>query len=209
MRWRRRLFELSLVIGAAALLTLLLGPAGRRAGVGEPPPRSGGILSAEIRTSGPAPGAGHRSGGAPGLAPERTDLAEGREGSPLALRFTIQDSAGQPLPGTRLEVWHADASGSYSQPPETFGRGAQVTDARGRAAFATVQPGREGDQGAHVHFRAEHSSGLQRSGAVDVPASPGPGRSAFGVSSELTWGDGVPTLEVRLALEPGTCSSHP
>jgi hypothetical protein len=67
---------------------------------------------------------------------DRSDIAEGRPGVQLSMRFQIVDTACTPLPGVRLDVWHCDAQGAYSgyagQPGgldtrgETFMRGRGV-----------------------------------------------------------------------------------
>jgi protocatechuate 3,4-dioxygenase beta subunit len=64
----------------------------------------------------------------------------------LRLRFIVMDAANcTPVPGARIEVWHARADGYYSGYPgqgdsrnvnttgDTFMRGTQIEDARGEA----------------------------------------------------------------------------
>ncbi len=95
---------------------------------------------------------------------DRSDIAEGRPGIALAMRFQIVDAACRPLPGARLDVWHCDAEGAYSgyggQPGgldtrgETFLRGTQVSGADGTVAFSTIYPGWYPGRTPHVHFTA-------------------------------------------------------
>ena len=102
----------------------------------------------------------------------RSDVREGLNGTDLRLRINVVDVAdGTPLPGLKIDMWHADANGRYSgydfdpdeqpvdvafQPPtleETFLRGAQVTDERGRVEFLTVFPGWYAARTPHIHVK--------------------------------------------------------
>jgi|BEDMetMinimDraft_2_1075160.scaffolds.fasta_scaffold03707_2 hydroxyquinol 1,2-dioxygenase len=112
---------------------------------------------------------------APAL-PLGADLAEGIEGLAAERLFvagTVRDLEGRPLPGARLEVWHADAEGFYDvqrDPRWRALRGRFESDAAGRFHFWTLQPasypvphdgpvgrllaagGRHPFRPAHVHF---------------------------------------------------------
>ena len=45
----------------------------------------------------------------------RSDITEGREGTPLELRLTVQDATScEPIADATVEVWHCDAVGEYS-----------------------------------------------------------------------------------------------
>ncbi|MGQ0456123.1 MAG: intradiol ring-cleavage dioxygenase [Hyphomicrobium sp.] len=97
----------------------------------------------------------------------RADIAEDRPGAPikLALRVIASGSCA-PLAKTRVEVWHADAAGAYSgydrqgaagdlsTKGQTFLRGAQITDADGRASFTTIYPGWYPGRTPHIHVKA-------------------------------------------------------
>lgn len=99
----------------------------------------------------------------PGL--ERSDITEGRPGLPLQLRLQAVDAACRPLPGARIDVWHADANGLYSgyvnrtdggpvsAEGETFMRGTQFADDAGVVTFDTVYPGWYPGRTTHVHFK--------------------------------------------------------
>src|SRR5205085_4821305 len=70
----------------------------------------------------------------------RRDITEGKPGTPLALALTVVDAATcKPIKGAAVDVWHCDASGTYSGVSaqstvgKTFMRGVQRTDARGVA----------------------------------------------------------------------------
>jgi protocatechuate 3,4-dioxygenase beta subunit len=96
----------------------------------------------------------------------RSDPASGvvSEGLPLALTFLVSRLDGTsclPLEGALVDVWHCDALGVYSgvQGPgfdtsgQQFLRGAQRTDAAGRAAFTTIYPGWYTGRAVHIHFK--------------------------------------------------------
>lgn len=160
------------------------------------------------------PGRGRRGRGGPQgpPAPVRADLAQGRDGSPLALQFEILDPSGNPVPGARVEVWHADATGVYSQPPEDWCRGAQITDDQGRVAFTTIRPGGEGHRSGlpHVHFQVKTDTGMFRHGSIDVPETSGPVMDGRVLSASYGTGqDGLPALKVRATLELPTESCGP
>ena len=128
-----------------------------------------------------------RGGGTPRtiegpLFVEGAPLSEGRAalnragdaGEALEMSGTVYDAEGRPVAGAVLDVWHANAQGSYSifdpsQPP--FNLRAKIrTGSDGRYAFDTIMPvgyscppggatetllariGRHGARPAHVHF---------------------------------------------------------
>ncbi len=63
---------------------------------------------------------------------------------PSAIRIegTVYNGAGEVVPDAMLEVWQADASGSYDHPDDSFsGFGRCGTDEAGKFGFVTVKPG--------------------------------------------------------------------
>ena len=81
----------------------------------------------------------------------RSDVREGKAGSPLQLTFNVSlvgDSTCTPMEGALVEIWHCDAEGVYSgvtdpgwdTSNETWLRGGQLTDASGVATFTTIYP---------------------------------------------------------------------
>jgi protocatechuate 3,4-dioxygenase beta subunit len=104
-------------------------------------------------------------------APERSDIrvdpASGRAnaGAPLGLRFVLSqmspDGDCAVLPGARVDIWHCDAMGVYSDVEDrsssTAGhqvlRGYQVSDAQGVVRFTTIYPGWYRGRAVHVHFK--------------------------------------------------------
>ncbi|QQX86041.1 catechol 1,2-dioxygenase [Cupriavidus necator] len=113
-------------------------------------------------------------------APESTGFArlddgsEDGRGEVLFMQGTVYGENGQPLPGARVEVWHANLLGGYSffDPSQTpFNlRRTIVADAEGRYCFRSIVPmgyacppegttqrlldqlGRHGRRPAHIHF---------------------------------------------------------
>jgi protocatechuate 3,4-dioxygenase beta subunit len=82
----------------------------------------------------------------------RSDVREGKEGTPLSLVIEVIDGeACQPMSGVAVDIWHCDAGGVYSGYPgqlggldttgEQFLRGTQVTGDDGRVQFETIYPG--------------------------------------------------------------------
>jgi protocatechuate 3,4-dioxygenase beta subunit len=96
----------------------------------------------------------------------RSDPSTGtaKEGAPLVLTFNVSqvsNSSCAPLAGATVEVWHCDATGAYSDVTDpsftTVGqkwlRGAQVTDANGKATFTTIYPGWYSGRAVHIHYK--------------------------------------------------------
>jgi len=82
----------------------------------------------------------------------RSDIREDREGVPLRLGVRVRDAARcEPIANAVVDVWHCDAEGSYSEPGESYCRGAQVTNREGVAEFTTVYPGWYPGRTVHIH----------------------------------------------------------
>jgi protocatechuate 3,4-dioxygenase beta subunit len=96
-----------------------------------------GVVRKDIRSS---------FGGASGTA----------DGAPLTIDLEIVDTAGSPLPGAAVYVWHCDREGRYSMygdiTDENYLRGVQVADADGRLAFTSIFPGAYSGRWPHIHF---------------------------------------------------------
>ena len=100
----------------------------------------------------------------------RTDPVTGAvsSGIPLALAFNVSrvaNSACTPLTGAYLDVWHCDASGTYSDvsgSSRKFLRGYQITDANGVAAFTTIYPGWYSGRAVHIHFKLRLFAGSNK-----------------------------------------------
>jgi catechol 1,2-dioxygenase len=92
----------------------------------------------------------------------------------LFMQGTVYDEHGKPLPGAKVEVWHADTMGNYSffdrTQPDFHLRRTIIADAAGRYQFRSILPkgygvppggtteqlldllGRHGQRPAHIHF---------------------------------------------------------
>jgi protocatechuate 3,4-dioxygenase beta subunit len=71
------------------------------------------------------------------------DAAQGASGQPCWVTGTVRNSAGQPIPGARIEVWEADENGLYDvqySELRTAGRAHLHADADGSYRFWAVTP---------------------------------------------------------------------
>jgi protocatechuate 3,4-dioxygenase beta subunit len=89
------------------------------------------------------------------------------QGTGLHLSGRVLTGAGAPVPGARVEIWQANASGRYAHPndsnptpldPNFDGFAITTTDAQGRYRFNTVVPaaypaGPDRMRPAHIHFK--------------------------------------------------------
>lgn len=102
------------------------------------------------------------------------DGSESGKAETLFMQGTVYDQDGKPLPGAKVEVWHANLLGNYSffDPTQSsFNlRRTIVTDQQGRYQFRSILPagygcppegttqqlldllGRHGQRPAHIHF---------------------------------------------------------
>ena len=82
-------------------------------------------------------------------------------GVPLTLRLQVfdADSDCAPVQGATVDIWHANATGIYSDVAgnNTVGqnwlRGYQTTDADGLVTFTTIYPGWYTGRAVHIHFK--------------------------------------------------------
>lgn len=90
----------------------------------------------------------------------------------LTFRVTRVDGAScLPLPGAKVDLWHCDAQGLYSDAtswqPSTAGqqflRGYQITDRKGVANFTTIFPGWYPNRTVHMHFKIRADTEARRS----------------------------------------------
>jgi len=79
------------------------------------------------------------------------------KGERIALRLTLLDGDGAPVPDGMIELWQADADGTYAHPNDAFcGFGRLGTDQLGVCLFETIRPGRVtgesgGLQASHIN----------------------------------------------------------
>lgn len=87
----------------------------------------------------------------------RSDITEGRPGTPLELTVNVVDGDScDAISDAAVDVWHCDASGVYSGvqgDDGTFLRGIQMTDAGGEAVFRTIYPGWYTGRAVHIHVK--------------------------------------------------------
>ena len=95
----------------------------------------------------------------------RRDITEGKAGLRLDLRIKVVDASScKRLEDVAVEIWHADAGGTYSgfsqegTAGKTYLRGVQLTGGDGVAQFRTVYPGWYAGRAIHVHMKA-HTGG--------------------------------------------------
>jgi protocatechuate 3,4-dioxygenase beta subunit len=89
------------------------------------------------------------------------------QGTPLHLFGQVVDEAGQPLPGTLVEVWQCDSQGMYHHPadggdradPAFQGYGRTTTNADGGYRFRTIRPVAYPGRTPHIHFKLETPDG--------------------------------------------------
>jgi catechol 1,2-dioxygenase len=102
------------------------------------------------------------------------DGTENDKGEVLFMQGTVFDQDGKPMPGAKVEVWHANLMGNYSffdQTQSHFNlRRSIIADENGRYQFQSIVPvgygcppdgttqqlldllGRHGERPAHIHF---------------------------------------------------------
>lgn len=105
--------------------------------------------------------------------PMRAELAEHLSGTPLQLKFQVQNAFScEPLPGALVSVWHSNAEGLYSgvknpilgadmaptgeivdYTSQNWLRGMQKSDASGQVVFNTIVPGWYFPRPTHIHVQ--------------------------------------------------------
>lgn len=128
--------------------------------------------------------------------PEGSDLTIGpggqrSEGERIGLSGRVMNTAGQVLPGVRVEIWQVDARGHYvveksaSKDPGFAGYGTVVTDAAGHYGFTTIRPqgyARYGGlirRAAHIHLRVSGPGLAPLATEVWFAGDPGNERDSF------------------------------
>lgn len=103
----------------------------------------------------------------------RRNITAGRPGVPLTLRATVVNASNcKPIKGAAVDVWHADASGTYSGVlgnTGTFMRGIQKTNAKGLALFQTVYPGWYQGRTVHIHVKVHLGGNVVHTGQLYFP----------------------------------------
>ncbi|KAI5793218.1 Intradiol ring-cleavage dioxygenase [Geopyxis carbonaria] len=111
----------------------------------------------------------------------REDVRETQTGVTLALDIQVIDqSTCEPIEGAEVDIWEANATGSYSaavclrytdSKPNTYLRGLQSTDSDGVAGFITIFPGHYNGRATHIHTvihvgGSETSAGTYTGGTI-------------------------------------------
>ena len=114
----------------------------------------------------------------------RQDITEGNPGIPLNLTLTLVniDDSCSPISNARIDIWHCNADGYYSEfagqmgylgtqshVGETFFRGIQLTDVNGQVQFTTIYPGWYTGRAVHIHFQVFLSSLLKATSQMAFP----------------------------------------
>jgi protocatechuate 3,4-dioxygenase beta subunit len=104
------------------------------------------------------------------VEPRDSDLTKQCAGPPLGQRIAlvgrVLDGDGKPVPNALIEIWQANASGTYrdaadpmEQPldPNFIGWGRALTDAQGNYRFVTIRPAAyPGPAGSGIPYRPAH-----------------------------------------------------
>jgi len=98
---------------------------------------------------------------------KRSDIRAGQDGVRLDLTIRVFDASNgcTPIEGAHVDIWHANASGRYSDEAvqgtqgQTFLRGYQVTDSDGAVTFTTIYPGWYTGRAVHIHVRVRTFNG--------------------------------------------------
>ena len=107
----------------------------------------------------------------------RTNITDGRRGTPLTLRATVVDaSTCRPIKGAAVDIWHCDAGGVYSgfgqgASSRTFLRGMQRTNASGLALLKTIYPGWYQGRTVHIHVKVHVGGNVVHTGQLYFPDS--------------------------------------
>jgi protocatechuate 3,4-dioxygenase beta subunit len=113
----------------------------------------------------------------------RRNITEGKPGLALALQITVvRANACSAIKGADVEIWHADATGTYSgysgnvapsggghaTPNNTkrFLRGHQKSDAHGRVLFDTIYPGWYSGRTPHIHLKVHVGGSVVHTGQL-------------------------------------------
>jgi protocatechuate 3,4-dioxygenase beta subunit len=102
----------------------------------------------------------------------RRNITEGRPGTRLDLHLSVVDaSTCRPIKGAVVDIWHADAAGTYSgfgagAASRTFMRGIQKTDGNGLAVFRSVYPGWYQGRTVHIHVKVHVGGNVVHTGQL-------------------------------------------
>ncbi|WP_029619449.1 dioxygenase family protein [Pseudorhizobium marinum] len=97
-------------------------------------------------------------------------------GAPGGERITVAgfvfDNLCRPLPGSLVEIWHADEHGEYDRDGFRL-RGHQFSDVQGRWWFNTIVPALYPGRTRHFHFKVQRPGGRVLTTQLFFPGEPG------------------------------------
>jgi len=109
-------------------------------------------------------------------APERANLREqGIKGISVALGGLVLTRSCKPVANAVVDLWHADGDGAYDNKGFRL-RGFVRTDAQGRYAFQTVQPGNYPGRVRHYHVKVQAPGARLLTTQLYFPDEPGNAR---------------------------------
>jgi len=95
-------------------------------------------------------------------------------GVPLTIDLTVRDTAGAPLAGYAVYLWHCDRDGHYSLytvPDENYLRGVQETAADGTVTFTSIFPAAYSGRWPHIHYEVYPGLGAATSAGTKLGTS--------------------------------------
>ena len=105
-------------------------------------------------------------------APLRHDLAtDVRGGNRIMIAGFVIDKHCRPIPGSLLEIWHADDVGRYDNVGFRL-RGHQQVDDQGRWWFTTIVPAAYPGRTRHYHFKVQRAGGPLLTTQLYFPGEP-------------------------------------
>ncbi|MGQ9366199.1 dioxygenase family protein [Azospirillum sp. ST 5-10] len=105
-------------------------------------------------------------------APLRRDLfPQAPGGERITVAGLVADTRCRPLPGSLVEIWHADENGVYDRDGFRL-RGHQFADGHGRWWFNTVVPALYPGRTRHFHFRVQRPGGRVVTTQLFFPGEP-------------------------------------
>jgi protocatechuate 3,4-dioxygenase beta subunit len=105
-------------------------------------------------------------------APLRHDLAtDARGGNRITIAGFVMDRRCRPIPGSLVEIWHADDVGRYDNAGFRL-RGHQPVDDQGRWWFNTIVPAAYPGRTRHYHFKVQRPGGLLLTTQLYFPGEP-------------------------------------
>ena len=106
-------------------------------------------------------------------SPEKQDFASDVAGGErLTLAGYVLTKNCQPVAKALIELWHADASGTYDNSGYKL-RGHQFTDAGGKWWFDTIVPGLYPGRTRHYHLKVQRPGGSLLTTQLYFPNEPG------------------------------------